>query len=360
MAVFLLLGPEEGEKAEFIKREKDKIRSLYPDFEDYVFFGGDEDGGGLSSALSQSSLFSSYRFVVLKHYENVKKTDETYLALDDFGSNAQDDCTLIVTTTETSSANLPKALVSLAGKENTIVFWEMFDNEKRRWIREFSSKEGYRITEDAIDEILSSVDNNTQEMKNLVGSITNFLKIQKSENKTIDLETIEAYSVRTKGENGYSLFRAIGEGNLEKALLSVQSILLNDSRDMIPALSVLATSFRRLEACITMRNDRKSENEIFDSVTFVSPYSSRPGSKRNVGVGGREKDLYRKAMKIYSLEDTGRIISLLGRYDTIIKSSSTDLLKLYAEKLVYSIIVGRGKETPLSLDPPKLEKNYFV
>lgn len=360
MAVFLLLGPEEGEKAEFIKREKDKIRSLYPDFEDYVFFGGDEDGGGLSSALSQSSLFSSYRFVVLKHYENVKKTDETYSSLDDFGSNAQDDCTLIVTTTETSSANLPKALVSLAGKENTKVFWEMFDNEKRRWIREFSSREGYRITEDAIDEILSSVDNNTQEMKSLVGSITNFLKIQKSENKTIDLETIEAYSVRTKGENGYSLFRAIGEGNLEKALLSVQSILLNDSRDMIPALSVLATSFRRLEACITMRNDRKSEKEIFDSVTFVSPYSSRPGSKRNVGVGGREKDLYRKAMKIYSLEDTGRIISLLGRYDTIIKSSSTDLLKLYAEKLVYSIIVGRGKETPLSLDPPKMEKNYFV
>ena len=360
MAVFLLLGPEEGEKAEFIKREKDKIRSLYPDFEDYVFFGGDEDGGGLSSALSQSSLFSSYRFVVLKHYENVKKTDEAYSSLDDFGSNAQDDCTLIVTTTETSSANLPKALVSLAGKENTIVFWEMFDNEKRRWIREFSSREGYRITEDAIDEILSSVDNNTQEMKSLVGSITNFLKIQKSENKTIDLETIEAYSVRTKGENGYSLFRAIGEGNLEKALLSVQSILLNDSRDMIPALSVLATSFRRLEACITMRNDRKSEKEIFDSVTFVSPYSSRPGSKRNVGVGGREKDLYRKAMRIYSLEDTGRIISLLGRYDTIIKSSSTDLLKLYAEKLVYSIIVGRGKETPLSLDPPKMEKNYFV
>ena len=80
MAVFLLLGPEEGEKSEFIKREKNKILSLYPDAEDYVFFGGDEDGG-ISSALSQSSLFSSYRFVVLKHYENVKKTDETYSAL---------------------------------------------------------------------------------------------------------------------------------------------------------------------------------------------------------------------------------------------------------------------------------------
>ena len=109
-----------------------------------------------------------------------------------------------------------------------------------------------------------------------------------------------------------------------------------------------------------MQKERKSEKEIFDTVTFVSPYPTRPGAKRNTGVGGREKDLYRKAMRIYTLEDTRRIISLLGYYDTVLKSSSTDLLKLYAEKLVYSIIVGRGKETPLSLDPPKMEKNYFV
>lgn len=142
-------------------------------------------------------------------------------------------------------------------------------------------------------------------------------------------------------------------------MLSVKSILLNDSREMIPALSVLATSFRRLEACLGMRDDRKSEKDIFDNVTFVSPYASRPGSKRNTGVSAREKDLYRKAMRLYSKEDVGRIITLLGRYDTIIKSASTDLLSLYAEKLIYTIIVGKGRETSLSLDPPSLEKNYF-
>ena len=39
--------------------------------------------------------------------------------------------------------------------------------------------------------------------------------------------------------------------------------------------------------------------------------------------------------------------------------ASTDLLKLYAENLIYTIIVDKGRETPLSLDPPSLEKNYF-
>ena len=57
MAVFLLLGQEEGEKSEFIKRERNKIRSLYPDTEEYVFFGGDEDGGGISSALTRAPCF---------------------------------------------------------------------------------------------------------------------------------------------------------------------------------------------------------------------------------------------------------------------------------------------------------------
>lgn len=359
MAVFLLLGPEEGEKQEFIKKEKDRIRSLYPDFEDYTFFGGDEDGDGISSALSQSSLFSSYRFVVLKHYENVKKKDEAYTALDDFGINSQDDCTLIVSSSETSTVNFPKSLTELAGKENTKIFWEMFDEQKRRWIRDYARKEGFAVTEDAIDEILSSVDNNTQEMKNLVSSITNFLKIQNDGNRTITLETIEAYAARTKGENGYTLFRAIGEGNLEKALLSLSSIILNDIKELIPTLSVLSNSFRRLEACLVMRKERKSEAEIFKSVTFVSPYSGRPGGRKIEGIGAKEKDLYRKAMRLYSLEDCERIISLLGRYDNIVKSTSTDMQKLIMEKLIITIVVNKGKETPLSMDPPLMEKNYF-
>ncbi|MGN1164235.1 MAG: DNA polymerase III subunit delta, partial [Candidatus Ornithospirochaeta sp.] len=161
MAVFILLGPEEGEKQELIKRERNKIRLSHPDVEEYTFFGGDEDGNGLSSALSQTSLFSSYRFVVLKHFENVKRTDDSWRALQDFGKDNQDDCTLIITSTETSATSLPKEISEKAGKENTIVFWEMKDDQKRRWIIDCARRMGFQITQDAIDEILSSVDNNT-------------------------------------------------------------------------------------------------------------------------------------------------------------------------------------------------------
>ena len=195
-------------------------------------------------------------------------------------------------------------------------------------------------------------------MKNLVSSITNFLRIQNNGTRQITLDTIEAYSVRTKGENGYSLFSALAEGNLEKALMIVSSILLNDSRDLIPALSVLSISFRKLEAALMMKKERKSEDDIFRNVTFVSPYST-VGKKPNVGISFREKETYRKAMRYYSLEDATRIVALLGSYDKILKSTSTDTVKITFETLIYSIVVNKGKEEGLSLSPPSLESNYF-
>ena len=68
MAAYILLGSEEGEKIEFIRKERMKVFSSYPEAEECTFFGGDEDGEGVSTALMESSLFSSYRFVVVKHF----------------------------------------------------------------------------------------------------------------------------------------------------------------------------------------------------------------------------------------------------------------------------------------------------
>ncbi len=358
MAAYILLGSEEGEKIEFIRKERRKVFSSYPEAEEYTFFGGDEDGEGVSTALMESSLFSSYRFVVVKHFENVKKTDSSWKALEEWGNNPTSDATVIVTSSDNYPTAFPKSFVEAAGKENTITFWEMKEDQKKRWIVENVRKEGFQITQDAIDEILSSVDNNTQEMKNLVSSITNFLRIQNNGTRQITLDTIEAYSVRTKGENGYSLFSALAEGNLEKALMIVSSILLNDSRDLIPALSILSISFRKLEAALMMKKERKSEDDIFRNVTFVSPYST-VGKKPNVGISFREKETYRKAMRYYSLEDATRIVALLGSYDKILKSTSTDTVKITFETLIYSIVVNKGKEEGLSLAPPSLESNYF-
>ena len=46
---YLLLGPEEGEKNEWLKREKEKVLREHPDAEIHSFYTGDDDGAAVSA-----------------------------------------------------------------------------------------------------------------------------------------------------------------------------------------------------------------------------------------------------------------------------------------------------------------------
>ena len=345
MSVYILLGPEEGEKKKWLDRKRAQALSDFPDAEIHSFFGGEDEGDALSNVLSQSSLFSSYRFVVVKHYENAKKTDSMSLAISQFMSEEHEDADLIIMSSETNLSSFPKEAQSIK-KENVITFWELKEEEKKNWIRGYCRKEGFMISQPAVDEILSSVDNNTEEMKTLVSSIILFLRLSDKSKNTIDLEEIETYSARTKGETGYTLFKAVAEADLEHSLLIIASILLYDQREMIPAFSVLSNQFRLLEACLEMKEERKSESEIFKTVTYVSTYAS---SKSRPGIFFKDQDTFRKGMKNYTLSQVREIIIYLAKMDTELKSVATEMAKIAYEEAIYHIVVEKGK-----LDSPIL------
>ncbi len=343
--IYILLGPEEGTKNNYISSIRKRVLSSYPDAECYSFFVGDDDEASYTAAVSQASLFSSYRFIVLRGWENVKKTDSVYKETIEAAKSGQDDLTLIIVSTDSSSLSWDKSLTSAAGKDRTVTFWELTEDDKRNWIMDAVAKENFRITRDAVEEILTSVENNTAEMKSLVLSITNFLRI-KGEKNVIERDDIEAYSTFSKGENGYSLFRYIAECDLDKALRAVDSIILNDQRDLLAAVTVIANQFRRVEEALRMKKRGTPDAVIFKELNAFSTYST---FKARSGVNFREADIFRKAMRNYSLEDVSRIILFLGKSDTEVKASSTDSLLLTAEMICYTIIVEKGRTTPLSL-----------
>lgn len=350
MSIYVLLGPEDGEKQNWLERERAKVLSQYPDAEMHAFFGGEDEGGLLAGVLSQSSLFSSFRFAVVKHFENTKKSDSLYSAIAEFAKEDAEDAELVILSSETNLTSFPKEIQSLK-KENVITFWELREEEKKNWIRSYCRKEGFVISQAAIAEILSSVDNNTQEMKNLVSSIILFLRLSDKGKSTIDLEEIETYAARTKGETGYTLFRAIAEGDLEHSLMIISSILLYDQRDVIPAFSVLSNMFRLLEECLKMKEERKSEAEIFKTVTYVSTYSS---SRQRPGIFFKDQETFRKGMRNYTLQEVKDIILYLGKMDTEIKSAPTEIAKTVYESVIYHIVVEKGRKESLSLDAQTL------
>ena len=168
---YILLGPEEGQKSDWLENEKKRVLKEHPDAEILQIYVGDDKGDDLDAALSQPSLFSSFRFVIIKQYENRSAKDTFDKAIMDFLSSGLTDAEFVIISSEKSQSRIRKEII---GSKNVsvIMFWEMFDSQKKDWIKAAFQKEGFYIGAEAIDEVLFSVDNNTAEMRNLVSALS--------------------------------------------------------------------------------------------------------------------------------------------------------------------------------------------
>lgn len=129
----------------------------------------------------------------------------------------------------------------------------------------------------------------------------------------------------------------------------MDSIILNDQRDLLAAVTVIANQFRRVEEALRMKKRGTPDAVIFKELNAFSTYSTY---KTRSGVNFKEADIFRKAMRNYTLEDVSRIILFLGKSDTDVKGASADSLLLTAEMILYTIIVEKGKKDAafLSID----------
>ncbi len=345
---YLLLGPEEGEKNDFLRDEKKRILSEHPDAEIHQFYVGDDTGENVGSVLLQSSLFSSFRFVVIKQYENRSDRDGITAALIDFFKSGQRDAEVIIVSSEKSKNKIPQGILSGIGDSGIKIFWEMFENKKREWIVNAFRKEGFSIRPEAIEEILFSTENNTQDMKNLVNSLSLYFHATMPEKTAITVDDIEQYAIKTRGEDGYTLFAAIAEGNLEHAVLIMQTILESDSYGAIRAFSIISSRFRLLEAALEMKSKGISMDLIEKNAEYISPY---PSSFREKGIRKRELPVMLKAMSNYTLSEVRTIITYLGRFDSELKSTPTELMMIVLTTMLHRIIIDKGQETPITIEP---------
>ena len=350
----ILLGPEEGLKAEWLEEEKKKVLSAHPDAEIRSIYVGDDKGEDLDAVLSQATLFSSFRFVIIRQYELRTAKDTFDKAIIDFLSSGQDDAEFVIISSEKSPSRISRKITE---NRNVAVetFWEMFDNQKRDWIRNAFGKEGFRIGEEAVSEVLFSVDNNTAEMKNLVASISSFFRSKEPAKKEITRDDIARYSLQTRGEDGSTLFQAIAEKDIAHAETIVSSILSYDSQAAVRAFSVLSAKFRTLESFELLRKEGKSEKEAFEKADYLSPYQSFYPTK---GIRGRDQAVFRKAASSYPLQDTERIIRYLGRMDESIKNSGPEWIRITFSCLLATIILNGGKESGIDILADPLSASF--
>lgn len=340
----LLLGPEEGEKQDWIDREKKKLLSEYPDLEISLFFAFETDGGDVMEALSGGSLFSSHHLVIIKHFEDAKKTSPLVKQLAAYLKEPSEDSHLFIVS-ELTSYSLPQEIVKCFPKDKVITFWELDETKKRNYLRNFFRQEGFGISDAAITTILSLVENNTRELRSWCTQLAIFFHSEK-EKRTIEEDDINRFLTHTREEDGYTLFNAVGNGDLAKAEGIIGRILSSDQKAGIPVIAALMRQFRVLESYMQLR---KSDGEDY-ALSNAQAISTSAVGYDSKGIKRKDQPLFRKAASIYSLQDCGRIILLLEEADASIRKAPQEQQQIELELLVHTIIEGHGKATPLALE----------
>lgn len=317
---YLLLGPEEGQKQEFIESLAAKIRSKTgAPPETYKFYAFETNPGDIVSLLRNGSLFTPHKLVRLAGIEELKRKEDLAQIIE-YCTKPSPDSTLVMTGEAIQAdAKLEKA-VGAAGKK---IFWELFDNQKSGWITGYFAKNGITIRRDAVELLLEMVENDTQELRKECEKLVLFFP----RGAAITPDEIERFIYHSKEENVFTLFEEIVSRNLTLSLEILQKIQLSKDSNPVQILSGLLWQWRRLLALSTLTKRSYGLPEAFTKLGMKSK---------------RHQKIYGEGVRNYSRIDLERIITLTARYDGLIRSTRAELHQHLLSMYLYYAVSGKG------------------
>src|SRR6056297_2025541 len=237
-SVYLLVGPEEGEKQEFIRNlqqnyEKDSGEKP----ETHRFYSGQTDMGDVVSLLKNGSLFSSYKFVTILQIEELKKADLQLLS--DYIKSSESSATLFLLSHDYRA---PAQLSKAVPKSQQKTFFELFEDKKREWLLRYFRRAELSVDEDAIEMVLELVENNTLEMKNAADKLILYF----GPGSTLTVDDIEEFIYHSKEENVFSLFQKLVRRDLSGSIEILHKIIQSGQTRGVQVLGGLLWQYRRL------------------------------------------------------------------------------------------------------------------
>ncbi len=329
--VYLFTGPEIGDKQEAIANIRARAKKADESLDEYSYYVSDKSVSEIISQLQNVSLFSSALFVVVKNCEQIKlKNDIDLIAsyVKSASSSAEaNKNTLILVSDENS---VEKKLENCIPSSHKKIFWEMFENQKPQWVKNFFRKNGFGITDDAVDSVLNMVENNTQSLKNECSRF--FYCFEKGHEVTAS--DVDKILTHDREENAFTLFEVMADSSvnkskrLEDSLEILQKIRLSRESNGVAIIAGLSYCFRQLRSWHDIHS--KNPNPP-DSVLKTSGFAGKKNQER-----------YAKAAKVWDSGQTSSIISLLATTDVKVKSEGSAMEDNSLTMLIYCIIIKNG------------------
>lgn len=333
--IWLFTGPELGQRKDTVEQYREKACKTFGQTDEYTFYAGETRIADVISLLQNASLFAAARFVVLRSAEQIKLKADIELiaswAAETAKQKQTDDGAWLIL--ESDEISVDKKLENIVPKENRIIFWEMFEDQKNRWVENLLKKQGFSADPDAVDTILDLVENNTEALRTECSRFS--LCFEK--NHRITTEDVEAVLTRSRQESAFTLFAALcgqeaAPERLSAALAILQYIRHSKESSSVQLIAGLTYCFRKLKVWHNLQKEGKTGD--FDL-------------KINGFAGKKMQSQYRSAARIWNLFETSACLAQLSRTDMNIRKTGKSTEDTELQLMLYSLVVHKGRQTEL-------------
>ncbi|MDR2865180.1 MAG: DNA polymerase III subunit delta [Spirochaetaceae bacterium] len=315
---FLFLGPEIGEKNDAIQAIREKLKKENKNIEESSFYIGETPLPEILALLLNGSLFSDTKLVFVKNIELVKKKQDVE-NLASYIGNPQEGTTLILVS---DSIKVESGIEKCFQKNTKRIFWELFEEDKERWIFNFFRKAGFKIEGDAVSAILGMVENNTGALRQECERLVLFLK-KEGQNPEITEDMILSVLAHSKQDNVFALFSALANGDVIKSFDILHSLIASGEAPQA-IFGALAMSFRKFrDYCFLSVNNSLNDFEL-----------------KKIGVSSRGKKDCAAARRIYG-DAADRCLSLVAEFDILTRAHFI-LADVLMDLFVYKILSLKG------------------
>lgn len=316
----LLLGPELGEKEDFITSLRKRLdKASDGSLEVNKYFAFETPLEQVIGGLRNGNLFASHALAIVRNAESIKGKGAV-AALKTFIKNPPDGATLLLVS---DAYKVDRTLTTAVPKQSTKVFWELFEDKKRTWIANYFRQAGKSIADGGVDLILEMVPNDTLSMRTECANLCFHYEDQRE----ISLDDLDAFLVHGRGETVYSLFDALLGRDLESSLEILQKILLSGEANASQVTGGLYRQFSALRSLAAARSQGLPAEQLFRDLRIL-------GKKRQAA--------YQRGLRSYSEDEVGDIIVLLADLDRRLRDGRADVHTIMLEHMVYRIIEQSG------------------
>ena len=318
-SAWLLSGPEAGERNNFLKQLRNKLTEKFGEEPElHRFYPFESTSSEILSLIKNGSLFSAWKLIIIGQADLLKKPE--IKEFQDYLSSPAGDAVIIFISDETSLKN---GLGKIIPKSNQKIFWEMFESQKKGWLSGFFRNRRIEIESDAVELLLTLIENNTADMKRECEKLALFF----GEGAVIAKADIENFFYHGREENVFSLFNRIAAADLEGSVEILQKIMLGNETNTVQLLGGLMWQLRNLQGIALELN----KGESFQSACY----------KNNIR-GKKAQAVYSEALKHYNEDNLRDIIALTADYDIKLRTARHEQREITAQLYLYSLIVRKG------------------